>query len=200
MRSRPRRRRDHRRCQIGRLPSRIQRKLSAFPRRDRVKGRRTLLNFRAAAMRADNFSLAGFRQGQDLGKRLAASEAQVFVGRHFILPRMVQETFYSRGMAAAGRRAKQKASAVICSGLDPVLRGVTRFLGAVLVRGSFQAWEKGGEAGDTGMTQAQAAESKIPLILLHDAFRDPKAQSGSFARFGGKKWLEDFSRIFPLHP
>jgi hypothetical protein len=73
--------------------SRMQRKLCAFPRRDRVKGRGTLLNFGAAAMRADNLSLAGFRQGQDLGKRLAASEAQIFVCRHFSSPKILQKYF-----------------------------------------------------------------------------------------------------------
>jgi hypothetical protein len=34
-------------------------------------------------MRADNFSLAGFRQGKDLREGLAAGEAQIFVCRHF---------------------------------------------------------------------------------------------------------------------
>ena len=70
--------------------------LGAFSRCDSVKSRRTLLNLGAVAMGANNFFLAGLGQGQDLGKRLVASEAQVFVCRHIRLARSVQNYFTSR--------------------------------------------------------------------------------------------------------
>jgi len=82
--------------------------LCALFRGDWIKSRKTLLNVRTLAVRADHFLLPGLSQGQDLGKRLLASSTQIFVCGHFRLQHL--RTFYS---------AENPASAMLQSRRDP---------------------------------------------------------------------------------